>query len=54
MGIQTITLDDLELDTLIGLIGELVDDQKLDSYVRRTYDSIYQKLDSMENYEEVD
>lgn len=53
MRIQTIRLTDLEADTLQGFIAELLDDSSaIDSETRVVLDSIYQKIDSLDEIEE--
>jgi hypothetical protein len=49
MRLQTITLNDLEAETLMGFIGELLDDKSpIDKGTRVVLDSIYQKIDNLE------
>lgn len=50
--IQKVSLDDFEAGVLMGFIGEWLDNSKLDGYTRDVLDSIYQKIDHMDEIEE--
>lgn len=53
MRIQTIRLTDLEADTLMGFLGELLEeDSPIDNQTRSVLDSIYTKVDSLDEIEE--
>ena len=53
MRIQTIRLTDLEADTLMGFLGELLDDNSpITDDTRAVIDSIYQKVDTLDEIEE--
>lgn len=52
MRTQVIRLTDLEAETLHGFVAELLDDLGIDSETRLVLDSIYQKIDSLDEIEE--